>query len=604
MEIIKLINQKKSLLISLNILFILLVFTLLIWRSLNDALKKRSEMIFQQEVSEIQILIEERIDDYVNTLYGLRGLFAASNDLITREQWNIYCDQLNLKKHIPGIHSLSFNEYFTASDKQNFIKNIHKDCAFSEKGLPDFNIFTSVPINTQSDPPQLEFCVANYIWPWEENKVAFGHELFSDPVRGELLRKIRDNDHLGITTQFVLINDLGENTPAFGVYLPVYRSKKPLTSIRQRRTALCGFVAARFRAKDLIRSILLEYSRYPNIDLEIYDGETPVVEKLYYNDDDIMQAITPEYKSRFTSSSVLMLYNHPWILHFTAKPNFSLEKTHQNFPAVILILGISLSFIIAGSFYSLQTSRDRALLLANKITSQYEAQRALSIRSDRLRSLGQMAAGIAHELNQPLVGVRGLAETVDKYGRIKLDKYHYHGVPSGPGDRVFLKVSWDIVQILNQDYEIIAQYPRVYHQKDMAINWHVQFMVLSRKPGAVPHSVHFSFLPTPVQAYLSIEDKEELKGRLRLLSQLSKEYKIETLAVAITRANENGQTEPGSIRHELYRLTNPEPLLPMVEVYTPACLYGYRPDLSQYDQLTIVNAVTDSAIADSGTQEG
>ena len=39
-----------------------------------------------------------------------------------------------------------------------------------------------------------------------------------------------------------------------------------------------------------------------------------------------------------------------------------------------------------------------------------EIQRSLSIRSDRLRSLGEMAAGIAHELNQPLVGVRGLAE--------------------------------------------------------------------------------------------------------------------------------------------------------------------------------------------------
>ena len=32
------------------------------------------------------------------------------------------------------------------------------------------------------------------------------------------------------------------------------------------------------------------------------------------------------------------------------------------------------------------------------------------MRSDRLRSLGEMAAGIAHELNQPLQGVRGMAE--------------------------------------------------------------------------------------------------------------------------------------------------------------------------------------------------
>jgi C4-dicarboxylate-specific signal transduction histidine kinase len=41
-----------------------------------------------------------------------------------------------------------------------------------------------------------------------------------------------------------------------------------------------------------------------------------------------------------------------------------------------------------------------------------EQQRALAVTSDRMRSLGEMAAGIAHELNQPLTGVRGMAEHV------------------------------------------------------------------------------------------------------------------------------------------------------------------------------------------------
>ncbi len=41
-----------------------------------------------------------------------------------------------------------------------------------------------------------------------------------------------------------------------------------------------------------------------------------------------------------------------------------------------------------------------------------ELQRTLSVRSDRLRSLGEMAAGIAHELSQPLTGVRGMAELI------------------------------------------------------------------------------------------------------------------------------------------------------------------------------------------------
>ncbi|MEW6379675.1 MAG: PAS domain S-box protein [bacterium] len=43
---------------------------------------------------------------------------------------------------------------------------------------------------------------------------------------------------------------------------------------------------------------------------------------------------------------------------------------------------------------------------------QLEEQRARAIVSDRLRSLGEMATGMAHELNQPLLGIRGLAEHI------------------------------------------------------------------------------------------------------------------------------------------------------------------------------------------------
>ena len=54
--------------------------------------------------------------------------------------------------------------------------------------------------------------------------------------------------------------------------------------------------------------------------------------------------------------------------------------------------------------------RRRAEAARRAAEEELEEQQALSVRSDRLRSLGEMAAGIAHELNQPLMGVRGLAE--------------------------------------------------------------------------------------------------------------------------------------------------------------------------------------------------
>jgi hypothetical protein len=187
----------------------------------------------------------------------------------------------------------------------------------------------------------------------------------------------------------------------------------------------------------------------------------------------------------------------------------------------------------------------------------------------------------------PFEVVRWDTATVDKYGRIKLDKHHYHGVPAGAGERVILKAYWNTVQVLNSNLEVIVQYPRIYHQDEEAVNWEAQFALFSRKPGAVGHSVHFQLLPPPIQDYLSIEDTGELKCRLRLLSQLSREYKLETIGLAITHAKQRGQVDPGAIRHELYRLTTPERLLPMLEAYSPVCLRDYRPDLSQYDQLAI-----------------
>ncbi len=53
---------------------------------------------------------------------------------------------------------------------------------------------------------------------------------------------------------------------------------------------------------------------------------------------------------------------------------------------------------------------EEEISLRRHAETELEKQRTFQMHSDRLRSLGEMAAGIAHELNQPLVGVQGKAE--------------------------------------------------------------------------------------------------------------------------------------------------------------------------------------------------
>ena len=62
--------------------------------------------------------------------------------------------------------------------------------------------------------------------------------------------------------------------------------------------------------------------------------------------------------------------------------------------------------------HEMDIARKRAEEARETAERELADQQALSVRGDRLRSLGEMAAGMAHELSQPLMGVRGLAEHI------------------------------------------------------------------------------------------------------------------------------------------------------------------------------------------------
>lgn len=91
-----------------------------------------------------------------------------------------------------------------------------------------------------------------------------------------------------------------------------------------------------------------------------------------------------EWEWEMSSGRTLQMYNYPY--------------SDVDGSRLVLVLGIDV------------TSRKRAEEATDIAERKLAEQRMLSLRSDRLRSLGEMAAGIAHELNQPLMGVRGLAE--------------------------------------------------------------------------------------------------------------------------------------------------------------------------------------------------
>ncbi|MGA1825778.1 MAG: PAS domain S-box protein [bacterium] len=95
------------------------------------------------------------------------------------------------------------------------------------------------------------------------------------------------------------------------------------------------------------------------------------------------------------NSSQIMHYPDGKVYEIYCKPFFDIDNTQM-----ILTMGIDI------------TERIKVEKAKKEAEAKLKDQRARSILYDRLRSLGEMATGIAHELNQPLMGVRGLAEHI------------------------------------------------------------------------------------------------------------------------------------------------------------------------------------------------
>jgi signal transduction histidine kinase len=401
----------KSYGISFTVLLMSLFITWLAWQYTRHTIRLREEAVFLQEAQEIEDVIRYRLDDYREVLFGLRSLFATREDIASR-RWNAYCESLDLRSRVPGIESLRFDARVTAPEKSAFIEKIRSDATLFPEGFPTFTIFPAPNLKEAPPPNQDEWYVVTYIWPWEKNKKLHGLDIFSVPERRLAIEQARDTGKPVVSSRTRSLVDQNDPLPGFVMYLPVYRDGALIATVEERRAAIQGVIAVRFRADELIEKTLLRKVRYAGIDVEIFDGNILTAEHLYYNDDDILRAQDTTYTPAYSKTISINVYGRSWTLFVSSTPEFRLNTAEVYFPAIALGTGLIISFLLTGIVFALTTSQIRATQMATKMTRQLEQQRAISMRSDRLRSLGEMAAGIAHELNQPLVGVRGLAEHI------------------------------------------------------------------------------------------------------------------------------------------------------------------------------------------------
>jgi CHASE1-domain containing sensor protein len=254
-------------------LLISLLLTALAWYYVRDTVEAHNRVRFNETVRATQAAVGRRTDDYLDAMFGARGLVLASDSVDPRE-WEEYVKGVEPGSRLGGLQALAFAERVEPSEREAFVRSM------KEEGLP--GLWPDLDPGGERD---VYFPVSLTAPVNEANREMFGRDDYPYTVYRAAMDRARDagSPQATETTYVLTENPPGANADlarlqGFFVYLPVYEAGEPAGTVAERRQALQGFVVGVFRRDGLLDAVF-EAGFDPAIDFEVYDGPDAGVER-------------------------------------------------------------------------------------------------------------------------------------------------------------------------------------------------------------------------------------------------------------------------------------------------------------------------------------
>ncbi|HYH43521.1 MAG TPA: CHASE domain-containing protein, partial [Burkholderiales bacterium] len=366
---------------------------------MRDAVENMAQLRFERQAGDAKGIIEGRIHSYAEILFALRGLFA-SHEGVTRAQFRGFVAGLDLSGRYPGFESVNFARYVRGDEARRFEEEVRRDTSVEPGGYPDF------AIRPPGERP--EHFVVVYLEPMRGYEFAFGRDLaasasVADPgIVTSALRAARDSGSLaasGIPTR--VRTEEGEHT-TLAVGLAVYHPGKPLQTVAERRAAYLGSVGAEFNVQKLMTSAV-DGDTVRNVRFALYDvgpiGEQDAAAatgegdgRFLFDSSKLFGASAPQAAAdpaaEFSRVLPLEVGGRLWKIHFRARKDKIIDAVDQLLPGVMLVGGLISSILLSGLFYSLSSSRGRAVAIANDMTRNLRDNEASLAEAQAMAHLG------------------------------------------------------------------------------------------------------------------------------------------------------------------------------------------------------------------------
>lgn len=144
----------------------------------------------------------------------------------------------------------------------------------------------------------------------------------------------------------------------------------------------------------------------------------------------------------------------------------------------------------------------------------------------------------------------------DKYGYVRLDNKQYSSSPRFAKQKVLAKISYNLVELLTPEYELIVSHTRLYGEQQQSTQWQPYLSLMAKRPMAIKYTGFYEQLPLEWQTYLEQCTVPEKQQALQLLSVLLKEHDFATPTEALRIASEHGHPSVESIKQVFYQLLN------------------------------------------------
>lgn len=323
------------------------------WRMLHNSLVAQGQENLDALAEEISGFISDRINIYTDSLYGSRGLFAASKT-VERNEWQSYIKAIKISDRYPGISSISYVEKVLKKDKDFFVKLVKSDTSINQKGYPDYKI------TPESDKE--EYYLGKYVEPEEGRESVLGFDFSSEVARNRALMLSRD-ENIPVVTEVVNLVTTGK--PGMSIVLPIFKSGAPINSVVERRENLIGFVLAGMRVDDFFGSLDNGLNNNTEFIFEMYDTETVTQNSIPFY---VYNRNNATYQKNVFQDKTFQIPGRNWVVRVYNASSSFLNIQSQFLSYLILGGGILLSTLIGLLAYFLMRGRVIALRVAEEMT--------------------------------------------------------------------------------------------------------------------------------------------------------------------------------------------------------------------------------------------